>query len=80
MLPLSPIASGGAPRRPVTGIIQVDDKKWYKKKEWNNNNNWNNNNWKYRKRSHNRHSDGSHYLSLPLIIGGGLDGQPILWQ
>ena len=67
MLPFSAVTSGDV-QGASGGIIQVDDKKWYKKKKWNNNNNWNNDNWQYRKHRH-RHNDGI-YLSLPLIIGG----------
>ena len=74
MLPLSAVTSGDV-QGASGGIIQVDNKKWYKKKKWNNNNNWNgnwnnnnNNNWKYRK--HRRGYDNGVYLSLPLILGG----------
>ena len=68
MFPFSAVTSGDV-QGASGGIIQVDNKKWYKKKKWNNNNNWNNDNWQYRKHRH-RHNDGL-YLSLPLIIGGG---------
>ncbi|MDP1701232.1 MAG: BA14K family protein [Aestuariivirga sp.] len=67
MLPLSAVTSGDA-QGASGGIIQVDHKKWHKKKKWSSNN-WNNNhNWKYRK--HRRGYDSGVYLSLPLILGG----------
>lgn len=62
MLPLSPVVTGQAD--PASdGIVQVDNKKKWKKKKWNNNYDW-----QYRKHRH-RNNDGI-YLSLPLIIGG----------
>ncbi len=69
MLPLSPVASSGAPGI-HDGIIQAGNRN---NNEWKKNKGWKNNKWK-KKRSHNRHRRHGSHFGVPLIIGGGFGG------
>ena len=66
MLPLSSPAVGEA-NTVNNGVIQVNHKKKWHKKNFNYCNDWNGGCHNYRRR---HHFDGS-YLFLPLVIGGG---------